>query len=433
MSSELQDIVDDLARRLGAPTVLEDHEERMVVYSSHSQPIDEVRRESILRRATRHEVMTWFRGQGILEASEPLRIPRQPDQGILGRLCVPVRYRGTLMGWLFLIDDDERLCAAEVAMARQAAGHAALLLYEEQLAARLASGALSHLLSPAEDLREAAAEQITDQCLLPGRGPVAIVTVQPLGLDERSARQRVSEALRDTARAAGAQHSPAAGQGMQLTCADHGALLVRAGRGQAAAEQVAGTVAEVLRQRTAGTPGTRVVAAVGDPQDRIADAHLSYRQARLAAKVAAVIPTVGEVARWRDLGVFRMLAMLPDSAAQSSLDPRVSTLFSVGSPELVTTLEVYLDLGCDAKAASALLHLHRATLYYRLDKVAKLTGANLRDGNDRLTLHLGFKLARLAGLHPCPAWPPGIAGHSADVATATEDCPANADSRDKLA
>lgn len=433
MSSELQDIVDDLARRLGAPTVLEDHEERMVVYSSHSQPIDEVRRESILRRATRHEVMTWFRGQGILQASEPLRIPRQPDQGILGRLCVPVRYRGTLMGWLFLIDDDERLCAAEVAMARQAAGHAALLLYEEQLAARLASGALSHLLSPAEDLREAAAEQITDQCLLPGRGPVAIVTVQPLGLDERSARQRVSEALRDTARAAGAQRSPAAGQGMQLTCADHGALLVRAGRGQAAAEQVAGTVAEVLRQRTAGTPGTRVVAAVGDPQDRIADAYLSYRQARLAAKVAAVIPTVGEVARWRDLGVFRMLAMLPDSAAQSSLDPRVSTLFSVGSPELVTTLEVYLDLGCDAKAASALLHLHRATLYYRLDKVAKLTGANLRDGNDRLTLHLGFKLARLAGLHPCPAWPPGIAGHSADVATATEDCPANADSRDKLA
>ncbi|HEY3954068.1 MAG TPA: helix-turn-helix domain-containing protein [Streptosporangiaceae bacterium] len=431
MSSELQDIIDDLARRLDSPTVLEDHEERMVVYSSHSQPIDEVRRESILRRATRHEVMTWFREQGILEANEPLRIPRQPDQGILGRLCVPVRYRGSLMGWLFLIDDDERLAATEVAMARRAAGHAALLLYEEQLAARLASGALSHLLSPAEDLRDAAAEQIADQCLLPGRGPVAIVTVQPLGLDERTARRRVSEALRDTARGAGPQRGPAASHGLQLTCADHGALLVRAGPGAAAAEQVAGAVADVLRQRTADTPGTRVVAAVGDPQDRLADAHLSYRQARLAAKVAAVIPTVGEVARWRDLGVFRMLAMLPESAAESSLDPRVSALFSAGNPELVTTLEVYLDLGCDAKAASALLHLHRATLYYRLDKVAKLTGANLRDGNDRLTLHLGFKLARLAGVHPCPGWAPAVANGSADVAASTGDCPANADSRDK--
>jgi hypothetical protein len=431
MSSELQDIVDDLARLLDAPTVLEDHEERMVVYSSHSQPIDEVRRESILRRATRHEVMTWFREQGILQASEPLRIPRQPDQGILGRLCVPVRYRGSLMGWLFLIDDDERLAATEVAVARRAAGHAALLLYEEQLAARLASGALSHLLSPAEDLRDAAAEQIADQCLLPGRGPVAIVTVQPLGLDERTARQRVSEALRDTARGAGAKRNPAAGQGLQLTCADHGAVLVRAYQGEAAAEQVASAVAELLRQRTADTPGTRVVATVGDPQARLPDAHLSYRQARLAAKVAAVIPAVGDVVRWRDLGVFRMLAMLPESAAESSLDPRVGALFSAGNPELVTTLEVYLDLGCDAKAASALLHLHRATLYYRLDKVTKLTGANLRDGNDRLTLHLGFKLARLAGLHPCPDWAPGAANGSADVGTTTADCPAYADSRDK--
>jgi PucR-like helix-turn-helix protein len=83
----------------------------------------------------------------------------------------------------------------------------------------------------------------------------------------------------------------------------------------------------------------------------------------------------------------------------------------------VTTLEVYLDLGCDAKAASERLHLHRATLYYRLEKVARLTDANLRDGNDRLALHLGFKLARLAGLHPCPGWISGAGDRSADVET----------------
>ncbi|MGH3421908.1 MAG: hypothetical protein ACRDOD_20210 [Streptosporangiaceae bacterium] len=182
MSSELQDIIDDLAQRLNSPTVLEDHEERMVVYSSHSQPIDEVRRDSILRRVTRRDVMTWFREQGILEATGPLRIPRQPDQGILGRLCVPVRHRGCLMGWLFLIDDDHRLTDAEEEMARLAAGHAALLLYEEELAARLARGALSHLLSPAVDLREAAAAQIADQVLLPARGAVVVAIAQPIGL-----------------------------------------------------------------------------------------------------------------------------------------------------------------------------------------------------------------------------------------------------------
>src|SRR6202012_988019 len=112
MASELQNIVDELASRLDAPTVLEDHEERMVVYSSHRKPIDEVRRESILRRTTRREVMSWVREQGIVPAPEPLRLPGQPDQGILGRLCVPVRCQGRLMGLLFLIDDYTRLSGA---------------------------------------------------------------------------------------------------------------------------------------------------------------------------------------------------------------------------------------------------------------------------------------------------------------------------------
>ena len=54
--ADLQMLVDDLAQRLGVPTVLENHEQRMVVYSSQSPPIDEVRRDSILRRETRTEI-----------------------------------------------------------------------------------------------------------------------------------------------------------------------------------------------------------------------------------------------------------------------------------------------------------------------------------------------------------------------------------------
>src|ERR1700761_123652 len=199
MASELQNIVDELASRLDAPTGLEDHEERMVVYSAHSQPIDEVRRESILRRATRREVMSWFRDQGIVAATEPLRIPGQADQGILGRLCVPVRYEGRLRAWLFLIDAQAGLSGADIAAARRAADHAALLLYEEQLGTRLTSGALVHLLSPDAGLRGAAAGQILDQGLLPARAPVVAAVIQAVGAVSREA---ISEALQDAARAA---------------------------------------------------------------------------------------------------------------------------------------------------------------------------------------------------------------------------------------
>jgi hypothetical protein len=69
-----------------APAVLEDHEQRLVVYSAQDGPIDEVRRDSILMRETRPEVKRWFGQFGIAQASSPLRIPSHPELGILGRL-----------------------------------------------------------------------------------------------------------------------------------------------------------------------------------------------------------------------------------------------------------------------------------------------------------------------------------------------------------
>ena len=58
--------------------------------------------------------------------------------------------------------------------------------------------------------------------------------------------------------------------------------------------------------------------------------------------------------------------------------------------QLVRTLRVYLDHGCNGPAASAALHIHRTTLYYRLGRIRELTGLDLDDGRTRLTLHLGL-------------------------------------------
>jgi DNA-binding PucR family transcriptional regulator len=64
----------------------------------------------------------------------------------------------------------------------------------------------------------------------------------------------------------------------------------------------------------------------------------------------------------------------------------------------VATLEVFLDLAGNVKATADALNVHRATLYYRLDRIEQVTGADLDRGEDRLTLHLGIKMARVAGL-----------------------------------
>ncbi|MGH3421907.1 MAG: hypothetical protein ACRDOD_20205, partial [Streptosporangiaceae bacterium] len=86
------------------------------------------------------------------------------------------------------------------------------------------------------------------------------------------------EALWDAVRGVGSRHGPTVGRALQLACADHGVVLVRTGAGDDAAEEAVSAVASALRRRVADNPGARVIAAVGDPQARLVDAHLSYRQ-----------------------------------------------------------------------------------------------------------------------------------------------------------
>lgn len=392
--AELQNFVQDLATRLDAPTVLEDCEQRMIAYSTHSEPIDDVRRESILRRETQPDVKAWFRRFGIVEATEPLRIPRDPSVGVLGRLCVPVRYLNRLMGFLWMIDDDIHIGAPGITMTKTVAGHIGLMLYEDELTSSLPGTALVQLLSPSAALRELSVRQIAESGMMDVQAPCAVVAVQPYGLAEPELRPAIIETLLDVAR-----HSQPA-RHLQLAYGDHGVLLIqlRSQEDDSRALQLAHDARESLLRRVGRQyPECRVIASVGEPQERLIGAVNSYHQARLSAKVAQLVPAIGDVPRWRDLGVFRVLSQLPADVAATALDPRLATVLRSGDEPVVHTLETYLDLGCDAKATAERLHLHRGTLYYRLQKAERIGGIDLRDGNDRLAVHLGLKLARFTG------------------------------------
>ena len=62
---------------------------------------------------------------------------------------------------------------------------------------------------------------------------------------------------------------------------------------------------------------------------------------------------------------------------------------------LVETLEAYLREGGAGSAAAKALHIHRTTLYYRLDRVREITGLDLDDGDVRMALQLGLGAHRL--------------------------------------
>jgi sugar diacid utilization regulator len=133
-----------------------------------------------------------------------------------------------------------------------------------------------------------------------------------------------------------------------------------------------------------------------------AEAYLSHQRAEDALRVAAVVPGFGPVVSYDDLGIYRLLVHLPLAELPGeTIPPGLRQLIEQdAAATLVTTLETYLDEAGDARATVERLKVHRTSLYYRLSRIEEITGMSLANGGDRLSLHLGLKLARLSGLLP---------------------------------
>ncbi|MEV0201951.1 PucR family transcriptional regulator, partial [Nonomuraea sp. NPDC050691] len=124
-SADLQDIVDELARLLGASATLEDRSFRLLAYGAQHGDIDTVRQESILRRRATPEVRDYFERYGIARAGHLVRIPADADLKVLARVCWPLRHQDVTYGYLWLLDSgsltDEALRRADPLVARAAA------------------------------------------------------------------------------------------------------------------------------------------------------------------------------------------------------------------------------------------------------------------------------------------------------------------------
>jgi hypothetical protein len=192
--------------------------------------------------------------------------------------------------------------------------------------------------------------------------------------DEPAARERAAHALR------------ARGQ--------RGPFFVLAGDGvPARRDLVRGGAAALLFGDADAVAPTGGVIGMSGARERLEDARDARREAETAA---ALGPALGlDLVRWDRLGAYQLLAPLAGAPVPA---PLRRLLDHPDAEPLVATLEAYLDRAGDARAAAAALYIHRTSLYHRLRRIEAITQTSLRDGEDRLALHIGLRLRRLRGL-----------------------------------
>ncbi|MFD9494712.1 MULTISPECIES: PucR family transcriptional regulator [unclassified Streptomyces] len=398
---DYQELVDEISALLGVPATLENRDFELIAFGAYDSEgdldpsaLDPVRTRSILTRRSTTAVRTWFEGFGITRATGPVRIPPTPEAGVYrGRICLPVRHRSVVLGYVWLLDDDPGPTDAQLAAAMQVTSRiGALLADEAQAGADLTRELRAVLTAERGWQRDMAVAELRTALGPRGEGLHAVLCVAPWP----SADPDDAPSARTVPGATALCTVPwgATGQSLALlvrlrsadvltpalTAATRFVREAEGGRGEGAAG--AGP----------GGGGGRAAAGVSGARVGLGELGGAWQEAASAARAALAEPRLGPVAEWGAIGPYRLLTALPPESAH---DPVVQALLAPAHRELARTAEVFLDLAGQAGRTAAELGIHRQTLYYRLSRVEQLTGLDLDDGEDRLLLHMALKGARL--------------------------------------
>ncbi|XUZ27506.1 PucR family transcriptional regulator [Streptomyces sp. RMIT01] len=136
MTGDYQELVDEISSLLDAPATLENRDFGLVAFGAHDSDddsaMDPVRTRSILTRRSTPAVRAWFEGFGITRATGPVRIPAAPEAGVFrDRICLPVRHRGVVLGYVWLLDADPGPAEEQLTAAMEVAARIGALLFDE--------------------------------------------------------------------------------------------------------------------------------------------------------------------------------------------------------------------------------------------------------------------------------------------------------------
>ncbi len=138
-----------------------------------------------------------------------------------------------------------------------------------------------------------------------------------------------------------------------------------------------------------------VLIAYGTIVNDIKEVSKSYKEAKLALDVGKIFFGERNVIAYSTLGIGRLIYQLPIPLCKMF----IREIFEGKSPddfdeETLTTINKFFENNLNVSETSRQLYIHRNTLVYRLDKLQKSTGLDLRVFEDAITFKIALMVVR---------------------------------------
>lgn len=146
---------------------------------------------------------------------------------------------------------------------------------------------------------------------------------------------------------------------------------------------------------------THAVIGIGKTVEGLRDLAKSFKEAQVALEVGKVFDTEKSIISYDNLGIARLIYQLPTTLCETFL----REVFKRGSiesldQETLFTIQKFFENNLNVSETSRKLFVHRNTLVYRLEKIKKITGLDLREFDHAIVFKIALMVKKYLSANP---------------------------------
>lgn len=140
---------------------------------------------------------------------------------------------------------------------------------------------------------------------------------------------------------------------------------------------------------------SNVYVAIGTTVQDLKNVSASYKEAKMALEVGKIFEESKNVVNYEQLGIGRLIYQLPTQLCRMFINEVLHGMsMDQFDEETLITVNKFFENNLNVSETSRQLYIHRNTLVYRLDKLQKMTGLDLRNFDDAIIFKIMLMVSK---------------------------------------
>ncbi len=175
---------------------------------------------------------------------------------------------------------------------------------------------------------------------------------------------------------------------------EHSIILVKELREKEPLDEI-DRIARMIEETLNAETSSRVYISSGTIVSDLKDVSRSYKEAKMALEVGKIFETEKFIVNYEKLGIGRLIYQLPLPLCRMFIKEVLHGLtMDDFDDETLATVNKFFENNLNVSETSRQLYIHRNTLVYRLDKLQKMTGLDLRNFDDAIIFKITLMVSK---------------------------------------